>query len=442
MINLEGNVITFLWVLFLAGFSISQSAEACEQSETYFMAKQGGTFLNQGEYFTQQFELTQTCTLIFRFVSDYSADAVIFTSDQYNTFIEGGAVSGYGEFSDQIGTNTVTLNAGTYYLGVRNKVSSTNTYSYELDYPKAFSDAALIGNTTTTSQFVSAGSIFTQSFDIVDGTRTWIDGVNNDLEFYIIPELSLSNFQNNVSFDYYQDYFPGFSDSQPGGFEVALPAGSYYMAFYNPNSNDKPVAFTIEHYQINSTSGGETSVSNTADVSRDYISLIGNFSYSVNGSIVTINVDQLQNTSSTTTTGILHLQLFATADTTPISTGYTLADFSMATMDIQGSGQLAPTSSFTNFSATTVYTSPPIGTYNVYLIVSEYPDVHTVLASSPFDNQLVVSSSGSNATDSSSSNTSSLSDITAGATSVISLLLFCGVFMIRFFVCRGLKESD
>ena len=119
------------------------------------------------------------------------------------------------------------------------------------------------------------------------------------------------------------------------------------------------------------------------------IQIVGNFSYQTSGTNLTIMVDRIENNTSTTT-GTLRLEFWATA-TQPARgvgfTGYQLAITSTF-------APLAPSSHYFNVVRNTTWAPPPDGTYWMVLVLSEYdpancaaPDGYCIVDSGIFPNQ-------------------------------------------------------
>lgn len=110
--------------------------------------------------------------------------------------------------------------------------------------------------------------------------------------------------------------------------------------------------------------------------SGEYISIGGSVSYEISGGMATMEVDEVVNNSSRTTSGTLYLKLWATAGSSPVGSGYELASSSL--------GTLSPGQYYYDIAHTVDFVAPPEGTYYVHLIVTEYPDTNTILDSVTF----------------------------------------------------------
>ncbi|HEX6929300.1 MAG TPA: MYXO-CTERM sorting domain-containing protein [Gammaproteobacteria bacterium] len=106
----------------------------------------------------------------------------------------------------------------------------------------------------------------------------------------------------------------------------------------------------------------------------------GSASYEASGSSVTIEVDRVSNNSADTTSGTLFLTLWATSTSSPIGSGYELANVEL--------GELAPFEYFYDIVQTTTFVAPPDGTYYVHLLLVEYPDTSTIVDHITFGSQV------------------------------------------------------
>jgi len=131
---------------------------------TIFVAFQDYNVSNFGDYLTKEFTVNEKTKFVFRFASAYNAQAAIFTDDQLNNFTSLHAFTGYGLFDNQVGTQTVTLNPGTYYLGVRNTTHSENSFSAELDYTYSL----------PASDRCSFNDVYIQTVKTFSGNGGWI----------------------------------------------------------------------------------------------------------------------------------------------------------------------------------------------------------------------------------------------------------------------------
>jgi len=155
-------------------------------------------------------------------------------------------------FDNKFGTQSLTLNPGSYYVGIRNTSSATsNQYGLELDYAMNIPGLSYIDTYLSQASTVGAnGGKVWQPFTIQCGFRYLMDGGNSGLKTYIIPADQLAGFQNNQGFKFYTDYSSDYDDTaQPGYYEVKLPAGDYYLVFSNDTTVTKAVTYIMERWR-------------------------------------------------------------------------------------------------------------------------------------------------------------------------------------------------
>lgn len=217
---------------------------------TFFLSSQDYTVNSNGAYWTQQFTISQSTTFVFRFASQYLAQAAIILPGELSNFQKNLSFTGYGLFDKKVGTQSVTLNAGTYYVAIRNANSGANKWSMELDYPITLptSDKAtfLDNYATGAKSFSSAGKLW-QAFSIQTGYRYFLDGCNVNCDVRIISANQLSAFQNNQSYQYYTSYTGG-NGADPGLFEISLPTGDYYLVA--SSSAAGAIVYTLERWKL------------------------------------------------------------------------------------------------------------------------------------------------------------------------------------------------
>jgi len=228
---------------------------AVAPTSTYFL-ENDGTLSNSSSYYIQEFTLSTSTTLMFRLVSDYKVDAGIFLPENAQTFISGGATTGYALFNGKFGTNSITLAAGSYVLAIRNGISGANKYRYELDYDLTVPGMTLVASKSYVDTVPINGGKYWVPFTIASDQFAWVDGCNLDLDFYVIQESQLPDFRAGNIFNYYTSFTPITSSNQPGGMELNLAPGSYYLAFKNNSPIVKPVTLTLEYWASASTSSG------------------------------------------------------------------------------------------------------------------------------------------------------------------------------------------
>lgn len=326
------------------------------QVTTYFTDKHG-TFSSIGSYWYQEFTIQQKRTFVLRMTSDYAADAAIVTGSQLNNFINNQSFSGYALFDNQYGTKSVTLPAGTYYVGVRSQSNSSNAYRLELDYDiKVPADAShtytFVDHYIQGTKSVGAnGGKLWHGFTIQSGFRYFIDGCNTGLSTYVIPASELAAFQSGGSFSYYAAY-SGTDNAYPGLDEIKLAPGSYYLAFINSNSIQKPVTYTMERWRVNTVSAGSLDMSSPA-------------SWAAKKGKVNIKVAKINNPGSGKS-GSLRLRLWAEKSK---YAGGGLSGY------ILGTRSLNPLSAgyhYTNIKGKVRYTKPPSGRYHTVLTLEEF----------------------------------------------------------------------
>ena len=123
----------------------------------------------------------------------------------------------------------------------------------------------------------------------------------------------------------------------------------------------------------------------TADVRIE-----GEWSYSVSGDQVTVEVDRIANRGSSAT-GTLYLTLWLTSGAAPdAATSYRAARVSLHAL--AGGGKLRPGRQYRNIRLTTPYLEPSPGVYHVHLTVSEWPHLDTALDLATAPDTLVVES--------------------------------------------------
>lgn len=114
------------------------------------------------------------------------------------------------------------------------------------------------------------------------------------------------------------------------------------------------------------------------------VRLTGSGSYTIDPASGTVSVrfSEITNHSTTTTSGTLYLQLWASPDNDPTGSGYGLTDnLNVSTFIGGGDGTLDPGARFTNIEINTSYNAPPDGSYHVFFILAEYPNTSTILDS-------------------------------------------------------------
>lgn len=375
--------------LLIAGALHTPIALACTGDATLFIAKQNASFSQRGDAWTEGFTLSgDVQTLILRFASVYQATAIIINASDADTFLNGGAVNYYEGFDNTFGTNSINLAAGNYALAIRNNNNGANNYSVELDCDKTFPDATRVNSRSETETVSANGGKLWQPLDVSDDYRLWIDGVNYGLETYLIPEGELSAFRGSGTFEYYTDFSSESSGAYPGGYEINLPEGRYYLAFRNQNADAMPVTYTIELFE------------RLGDGANGGVAIDGSSSYSIANNQLSAEISSLVNTRGSTTSPLRLLWLASTDGT--LNSVYTIAEFDLDDIQNLGNGSLAPNGSFTSITLTTAYDAPPSGSYQIILAVVETSDPNTVLDSVTYDSVVNLGTSGGGITSSSS----------------------------------------
>ena len=177
----------------------------------------------------------------------------------------------------------------------------------------------------------------------------------------------------------------------------SLAAGTYYVEVVSAASVAEE--YTL-HVRPGAGSGG-SGTGGTATPNRRYgirthgssgVTISGSYSYTTSGygSRVTIRIDKVSNDSQGGHTGTLSAHLYATTASTPIaSPGYWLASASFAEQFVNR-GVLPGRKYFADVNLNTEFTLPPSGTYNVFLIITQYPEDTKALVSAGFNKQLVI----------------------------------------------------
>lgn len=344
----------FVLLTFL--FSWLTSLSSLAQVNTYFTDKHG-TFTGVGSYWYQEFTINQKQTFVLRVATDYSADAAIITGDQLGNFIGNRPFSGHALFDNQYGTKGVTLAAGTYYVAIRSQSSGTNAYRLELDLDIA--PPADAGRTYTFvdhymegTEYVGAnGGRLWHGFTIQSGLRYFLDGCNTGLSTYIIPASELSAFKSGGTFNYYTAY-SATDNAYPGLDEIVLAPGSYYLAFINTNSIQKPVTYTMERWRVNK-------------VSTVSIGMSGTTSWTAKSGKVDIRVEKISNLGSTKS-GSLRLRLWA------VKSKYAGGSLSGHILGVRSLDPLSARHHYKNIKGKVTYKKPPSGKYYSVLTLEEY----------------------------------------------------------------------
>jgi len=223
------------------------------------------TFSNLNDQEYQNFTVNSgTISFVFRFVSQYRATAAVINASSLAAFQSGASVSTYAVFNDTFGTNGLTLGPGSYAVVVRNDTQGSNTYRYELDYLESLPGGSFVDYYLENQGTVSPnGGKFWQPFTIQQGYRYWMDGANTGTQTYILDSANFALWQAGDAFSYYSDY-SGDDPQEPGGYEVALPPGDYYLCFENDTSESQAVCYTCSRWTGGSGSGGSSGGGSTS----------------------------------------------------------------------------------------------------------------------------------------------------------------------------------
>jgi Bacterial Ig-like domain (group 2) len=222
---------------------------------TTFIEK-NGSFGTNGFWY-QELTLASSTTFVLRVVSDFAIDAAILTPGQLSAFTTAQSFTGYAIFDNQVGTSSVTLPSGRYYVAVRNQSQGNNSYRIELDYdiqlrPEQGYSFTFVDNYLNQTQDVAAnGGRLWQPFTIQSGFRYLLDGASINVDTFIIQASELSNFQNGRAFNYYTDYGGNGDPSNPGLWELRLPPGNYFLVFRNRSALTGLAVYTMERWRVN-----------------------------------------------------------------------------------------------------------------------------------------------------------------------------------------------
>lgn len=357
------------FILFIA--SLNQAMASCEGA---FIARQDARFSAQGDYWYQGFEVPEGSVgeFVFRVVAVGSIDATVIDEADVQRFIDGQSVGAYSIFSQKIGTQGISLPAGNYAVALRNRLDGESRYSIELDCDKTYSDATRIDAMTRAEQ-ISAGAKYYHSLTVNEGYRLWVDGVNLGLETFIIPSSQLSAFTSNQEFQYYTDFGSIASANQPGGYEIKLSPGEYYLALRNLNDEPMPVTFTIELFQItdegveqdNLDEDGNV-IPSSPDLTASGMTFEGQSSVNIANGVLSAEIASLANYSNQSI-GPLTLLWLASKDGEV--NGSTIIARKPFTDFNNSDGVFTSGSRYTDITLTTEYTPPSYGQYQVILVV-------------------------------------------------------------------------
>jgi hypothetical protein len=222
--------------------------------DTFFLALQKYRFSKYAEWHLEEFKLTKSTNLVFNFATQYKSQAAIITPDQVDNFKNNRAFSGFAIFDQKMGITAITLNAGTYYVACRNFNSGSNTISYELDYTMTLpaSDRCRYYDIYINDyDFYTSGSRMWHPFTIQSGYRYFIEGCNTGMNVFFIPGDQIDNFRNRQEFKHYPDFKQGEnSGGDPGGVEITLPPGNYYLVAINETNESQSMVYAMQRWQL------------------------------------------------------------------------------------------------------------------------------------------------------------------------------------------------
>jgi len=232
------------------GNGSTQSPPTVTAPSTTFISSEDYSATGNGAWWLQSFTVSASARFVLRFASTYAAQAAVITPDQVNNFKNNAGFSGNG-LDKQIGTVYMTLSPGTYYVGVRNSVSSANTWTVEFDYdislPSSdrcsFADIYVQG-----SKSAPNGGKLWQPFTIQSGFRYFLDGCNVGFKTYIIAADQINAFTGGQSFYSFSDYDDS-GGKAPGIYEVKLPPGDYFLAC--TAAGPAALTYTMERWKVN-----------------------------------------------------------------------------------------------------------------------------------------------------------------------------------------------
>lgn len=250
-----------------------------------FIGEKGHSFSGNGAWWYQSFTVSgssQTFTLYF--TSRYSAAALIAPQSQISNFTNNNTVSYIDGFSGEFGVKNITLSPGSYFLGVRNRISGSNAFSVELEEPIASSGATYVQAGIQGAETVSAGGYLVHDFTIQDGYRYIIDGNNSgNMDIRFIPRSEKSKFTSNQGYTYYTGLGGVDDPNEPGLATINLNPGDYTMAVRSTSSTIETITYRMHIFRLDGSTGGQNQsgssgysyYSNLAQNTYAYYSSIG-----------------------------------------------------------------------------------------------------------------------------------------------------------------------
>lgn len=147
---------------------------------------------------------------------------------------------------------------------------------------------------------------------------------------------------------------------------------------------------------------------------------------------VTIEFSEIRNFSSDTISGTLYLQLWASPDSAPAGSGFSLTEQeNLSTFSGTDDGRLGPGDTFQNIRFTTEYSPPPAGEYYVYLLLFEYPNLGSIrdsvaVVGNPHQLGQSDSDDSSGGDDTGGNESTDGSGVLTGDSGLVSLICPCG----------------
>jgi hypothetical protein len=200
---------------------------------------------------SEKFTISTRQTFDFRFASQYNAVAGIFDSNNIQNFLDFKAGSGFVIFENINGFKSVTLNPGTYYIGIRNSSGSDMIVAYELDRKPILKNGAnYIDRYFGEVKSLKPNVKMWHEFKIQSAIIYVVEGLNSgSIDTFIIPKAELDNFKNSRPFKYYSDYAES-TGGAPGGYLIELPPGDYALIARNKTSNKtSTIVYSCDRYR-------------------------------------------------------------------------------------------------------------------------------------------------------------------------------------------------
>ncbi|MEO5331179.1 MAG: hypothetical protein H7839_04085 [Magnetococcus sp. YQC-5] len=365
---------------------------APEEAMADFVGKKGATLPDPTKvncsFYVEPFTVTTAGQYRLYFTSEYTADAVVLSSQaNVDSFARCGSYNYVAGFNGSYGqTASFTLQPGSYAVGVRNSANTTNHYSFELELvPPAISEATFYDQYIQRSNTVKPGQLYSQPFTIQDGFQYVIEGCNSgSMDVFILPPDQLSNFTNKLSYKYYSNYGGSNDPNEPGLATLNLSPGDYILVYRNNHATiAQTITYTLYRYRETNytTQSNKNTSSNTSAIGTVHFENAS--SISLNNSLATLSVDRIVN-ERTTSTGTLYLNLRLTATNNVYASGYNLGSIQL--------GSLPGNNYYYGIERTISTNEVPAGQYYVHLVLTEYPDLTTVVDSVTMSNKVTITS--------------------------------------------------